>query len=249
MPQIYPVAARALPTAVADGVSKQARSTRYGDMFTIPLSAGAYGLADEGSYFKATNPTVSTGVAHALTTTWAATTALFVLFNNDAEGAKRIYLDYVKLHLVSASPTAATSIESAVTIDNTNRYASGGSAITPKNPNMDSSQATIAVLNFGAVTASAASGAVRLLARNRFPHRAAPAIVLGDTLIFNFGRVESFGLAQAGSATPATAPSMFVTSCGPAVLGGGDSLVFHLWYPAIATTAPSYEFEMGWWER
>lgn len=249
MPQIWGKSNRALPGAAGDGAQLQPRTTRYGDVFMVPISAGAYGLSDEGSYFKATNPTPSTGVAHALTTTFADTTCLFVLRNTDAEGAKRLYLDYVRLHLVSASPTAATSIECAVKVDNTNRFSSGGSAITPVNSNMDSSQATIAALNLGAVTATAASGSARLLSRNRFPHRAAPAIIQGDVLLFNFGRVELQGLAPAGSATPATAPSMFITSLGPAVIGGGDSLVFHLWYPAIATTAPSYEFEMGWWER
>lgn len=248
MPQIYAKTKRPLPSQSADDTQLQPRLSRYGELYTVPLSAGAYSLSDEGSYFKATNPTISTGIAHALTTSWSATAALFVLRNTDAEGAKRLYIDYIKLHLVSATPTAATSIESAVVLDTTNRYSSGGSAITPVNSNVDSASATISALNFGAITAAAAS-APRLIARNRFPHRAPPAIVQGDTLIFNFGRVESFGLAPSGSATPATAPAMFVTSCGPAVLGGGDSLVFHLWYPAIATTAPSYEFEMGWWER
>lgn len=240
---------RSLPSQTADTNPLSPRVTRYGEQLVVPLSAGAYGLADEGSYFKATNPTVSTGIAHALTQTWAATTCLFVLRNTDSENAKRIYLDYLRLHLVSASPTAATSIEAAVTVDNTNRFSSGGSSITPKNCNMDSSQATIAALDFGAVTAAAASGSVRLLSRMRFPHRAAPAIVQGDCLLFNFGRMEMAAINQAGSATPATAPTLFVASLGPVVLGGGDSCVFHLWYPAIATTAPSYEFEMGWWER
>jgi hypothetical protein len=251
MPQIYGKSSRPLPTAVADAVQVQPRLDRYGDQYATPLSSARYCLADEGSYFKAGNATIGTGIIHALTAAWSATAALFCLRNTDAEGAKRIYLDFVRLvtGATAIGMTAATSIEMAVTIDNTNRYSSGGTSITPANANMDSATATIAALNFGAVVLSAASGSVRQVARGAFARRAAPAMVTGDQLLFAFGDDAGQTLDVAGAAAPATAATAFRMGSGPIVIGGGDSLNFHLWYPAGATTAPTYEFEIGWWER
>lgn len=251
MPQVYGITRRALPSKSTDATQQQIRLSGYGEQYQIPMSSGTYGLSDEGTYFKATNATPGTGIIHALTTTFSSTAALFCLRNTDAEGGKRLYLDFVRLTTgaTAIAMTAATSIETAVTVDNTNRFSSGGTAITPVNSNMDSAQGSIANLNFGAVVLTAASGSVRLLARSAFPRRAAPALVTGDQLMWDFGVVGAPSVSVAGSATPATAPSQFYMPMGPAVIGGGDSLNFHLWYPAGATTAPTYEFEVGWWER
>lgn len=249
MPQIYGVTRRDQPAKSAEGVNQQARVGGRGELVVIPVTQGTYPLADEGGYFTAVNPTPGTGIIHALTTAWSATAALFCLRNTDGEGAKRIYLDYVKLMCLGTAPTATTSIRLAITIDNTNRFSSGGTAITPKNVNMDSSQATIAALNFGAVVLTAASGSVRDISREAQPPRAAPALVSGDTFFYNFGQVNSEALGTVGAAAPATAPANFTAAMPPVVIGGGDSLNFHLYYPAAATTAPTYEFEIAWWER
>lgn len=250
MPQIYGITRRNQPSMSAEAVQQQLRAGARGEQVVIPLTSGTYPLADEGAYFKATNPTVGTGIIHALTTAWSATAALFCLRNTDAEGAKRIYLDYVKL---ITGPTAigmlaATSVESAVTVDSINRHSSGGTAITPVNPNMDSSQATVAALNFGAEVLAAASAA-RLVARHAFPRRVAPVMVTGDQFFWNFGSADSPSVSVVGAAAPATAPAQFAAPMGPVIIGGGDSLNFHLWYPAGTTTAPTYEFEIAWWER
>lgn len=251
MPNIFGITRRALPSPIADGTGQQVRVGKYGEQLVIPLTQGTYGLADEGQYFKATNATIGTGIIHALTTSWSATAALFCLRNTDSEGAKRLFLDYVRIITgpTAIAMTAATSIEAAVTIDNTNRHSSGGTAITPVNTNMDSSNATIAALNFGAEVLSAASGSVRLVARAALARRVAPAMVTGDQFFFNFGAAENPVISTVGAAAPATAPMQYAVPMGPAVIGGGDSLNFHLWYPAGATTAPTYEFEIAWWER
>lgn len=251
MPQIYGKTNRPLPTKTADAAQLQPRLSAYGDMLTIPISHGTYGLADEGCYFNAVNATPGTGIIHALTTAFSSTAALFCLRNTDAEGAKRLYLDYVRLTTgaTAIAMTAATSIELAVTIDNTNRYSSGGTALTPVNANMDSSGATIASLTFGAVVLAAASGSVRTITRAALPRRAAPAMVTGDQFLFNFGCVDAPAISVAGAAAPATAATQFYCPLGPVVIGGGDSINFHLWYPSGATTAPTYEVELGWYER
>lgn len=242
MPQIFGVTRRDRPTKQADGVQQQLRLGGYGDQYQIPMSAGHYGIADEGSYWKATNPTPGTAIAHATTAAFSATAALFCLRNTDAEGAKRLYLDYVKLITVG-TPTTATSAQMAMTIDNTNRFSSGGSAITPVNVNMDSALGTIAALNFGAVVLTAASGSVRLVARHTFKTQATPCLAVGDVIIADFGTFQGQHSVQNG-ATAQALPGSF----GPVILGGGDSLNFHLYYPAV-TAAPTFEFEIGYWER
>jgi hypothetical protein len=252
MPQIYAKTSRAIPTKVADASQLQPRVSGYGELVTTPLSPTTYPLADEGSYFKAVNATPGTGIIHALTTAFSSTAALFCINNTDSEGAKRIYLDYVRLvtGATAISMTAATSIECAITIDSTNRYSSGGTAITPTNVNMDNSRATIATVNFGAVTLTAASGSARTVARMAFARRAAPAMVTGDQFYWDFGAANTPPmLSVAGAAAPATAATMFYSPMSPVIIGGGDSINFHLWYPSGATTAPTYEVEIGWWER
>src|SRR5688572_12871346 len=97
MPQVYGVTRRNQPSLSAEATQQQIRVGSRGEPYVIPLTAGTYPLADEGSYFTGVNPTPGTGIIHALTTAWSATAALFCLRNTDAEGAKRIYLDYVKL--------------------------------------------------------------------------------------------------------------------------------------------------------
>jgi hypothetical protein len=249
MPQVFGVTRRDQPSKSAEAVSQQFRAGSRGELYVIPFTQGTYPLADEGAYFTGVNPTPGTGIIHALTTAWSATAALFCLRNTDAEGAKRIYVDYAKLLTIGTAPTATTSIRLAITVDNTNRYSSGGTSITPKNVNMDSTQATIAALNFGAVVLTAASGSVRDIARESQPPRAAPALVTGDTFFYNFGQVSAESLATVGAAAPATAAAQFTAALPPVIIGGGDSLNFHLYYPAAATTAPTYEFEIAWWER
>jgi len=251
MPQIYAKTNRILPTKTADASQLQVRVNGYGDVLTQSIGDGMHALAEEGSYFKATNATIGTGIIHALTTSFSATAAIWSIQNTDAEGGKRIILDYFRLitGATAISMTAATSIECAVTTDTTNRFSSGGTTITPVNVNSDSSRATLATVNFGAVVLSAASGSVRTVARAALPRRAAPALVTGDQIHYDFDSVGSPSLSVAGAAAPATAAAQFYCPLGPVVIGGGDSVNFHLWYPSGATTAPTYEFEIAWWER
>lgn len=240
MPQIYGKTAKTLPTSVADASQLQPRLGAYGDTMSIQLMDNHSSLADEGSYFKAVNPTISTAIAGAATTSFSPTAALFSIYNTSAAGGKRIYMDYIRLMVVGA-PTTSTSAQIAVTIDSgTNRYSSGGTAITPTNTNMDSSRATVASMFFGAVVLNAASGSVRTVSRFN-PKQA--ILVAGDVISMDFGEHSSGAAALTGAAAQ-TLPA----SVGPVVIGGGHSLNFHIWYPA-ATAAPTFEFEIGMWER
>lgn len=242
MPQIYGITRRAQPTKTADASQQQVRVGGYGDIYAFQMGDDHVALADEGSYFTATNPTAGTAITHATTGAFSATAALFCLSNGDSEGGKRIYLDYVNL-LVVGTPTTASSAELLITIDNTNRFSSGGSTITPKNVNMDSSTATIATLNFGAVVLTAASGSVRQIHRAKLKTQAAPCLVAGDVISTSFGG----DVMNTGAAAGSTA-QILAQRLGPCIIGGGDSINFHVWYPSV-TVAPTFELSMAWWER
>jgi len=235
------IVSRVPPGAAANGAAKDVRLSRYGEQYVIPMTSGRYGMADEGTYFTA--QTATPGTAYALTaaaqTAFSATaSAVYTIRNNDGEDQERIYLDWIKIQPITAG-TAATRIEIAVTIDNIARYSSGGTALTVYNPNMDAATATISTSVFaGAITSAAASGSVRYVCRGILK-TAIPAV--GDQYMVRFG---------ADNLTPgivgATHPP--VANCPPAVLGGGDTLLAHIWLPS-QSAAPTGEVSAGWWER
>jgi hypothetical protein len=232
------VRARSLPSATSDGSTTQTRLGRYGELFAIPLTAGTYGLADEGSYFHAM--TATPGTAYSLTgatqTSWVATTPTFVMRNTSSEvTTTRMYLDFVRVVFATAG-TAGTRVEGAAIIDNGDRYTSGGTALTAYNLNADSSGSSgVAELFAGAITAPAA---ITPRYTCRFTLKTAiPAV--GDTMLINFGAITSSAVV-ANSAPAATCP--------PVVLGGNDSVLLYLWLPS-QTAAPTGEIDAGWWER
>lgn len=235
--QFSAIVRRALPSPTLDAQPATLRAARYGESFTIPLTAGTYGLADEGSYFH--TMTATPGTAYNLTgatqNAWVATTPTFTVKNNDAESAKRMYIDFVRIVFATAG-TAGTRIEGAAIIDNVTRYSSGGTALTVYNDNMDLATATISTSAFGgAITATAATQPRYIC---RFTLKTAIAIA-GDSMMVNFGQVTSTGI------TAASAP---VATCPPAVIGGGDSFLLYTWQPS-QTATPTGEVAAGWWER
>jgi hypothetical protein len=198
---------RALGSPTADGTGAVTRLGRYGEVMTMPVTAGTYSIADEGQYFVAATATPGTAynLAGATQTAWVATTPTYTVKNNDAESAKRLYIDFVRIVFATAG-TAGTRIEGAAIIDNVTRYSSGGTALTAYNVNMDSTTASISTSIFaGAVTATAAT-APRYVCR--FALKTAIAIA-GDTATVNFGQVTTSGV---------TAASPPVATCPPAVI-------------------------------
>jgi hypothetical protein len=231
------VRARVLPSATADGSTAQNRLGRFGENFVIPLTAGTYGLSDEGSYFHAM--TATPGTAYTLTgatqTAWVATTPTFILKNNAAASSTRIYLDYVRVNFAAAG-TAGAQVMGAVVTDTGTRYSSAGTALTAYNDNYDSSTATVTTNLFaGAITATAA-GTPRYVCRFNLK-TAIP--VIGDSMLINFGAISSSGV---------TASSAPVAACPPVVLGGGQNVLVYLWLPS-QSAAPTGEVDAGWWER
>lgn len=238
--KIHGTASRALPSVTADSVNATMRTSRYGEVLTSSLNAHL--LSDEGSYFVATNPTVGTGVTGIAASDGFDATESFLHIRN-TETNKRIYLDYIKLQATAAG-TNGTNWSYAMTTDRgATRYTSGGSSITPVNPNLAASaSAPSATIRAGALVTTAASADVRLVSSGLL--RTAIKVV-GDTVLFTFGRVTGpiANLAQAG-----TAICNLVVPAPPVVLGENDQFLLHE-FGASQTVGAAYTFEIGFWVR
>lgn len=233
-------------SASADGASVLPRVSGYGEQFVQPLHGKLQALADEGSYFLDRNPTPGTGLATIAAPTALDDTKPFILLMNQAAAtlspSRRIYLDYLKL-IVTAAGTAGASINVSVKIDaaGVDRYTSGGSAITPVNPNMDSSATTNARVHAGALVTTAANGA--RLVGHQLIRKVIP--VVGDTYYLNFGAPTG---PVGGSASDGTAAAQLTFPMPPVIIGPGQQALIHLWLPS-QSAASSYEVELGFWER
>lgn len=239
-------AQRALPGAQVTNALQPIRTSVYMEPYVQLVGGGkTTQLADEGSYFVATNATLGTPISGTTApTAFSATTALLSLYNSltaTSSPSKRIYLDWIQIE-VRAAGTNGTSFQYAQNIDAGNRFTSGGTPVTPANPNMDSATASIATLNFGALTTTAASAAAR---RIRHGQIRSVIKVIGDVYLFTFGQSNP---ALAGMVLEGTAQAMVPIQCPPVVLGPNQNFLLHEIAPAQSAAA-TYEFSMGWWER
>lgn len=241
MPQIYPVAQKAIPSAASDGVAKWARSDQYG---AFHARNELLAWAEEGSYFKVTNPTPGTGIAMGIQTTFSDTAnVLFLLRNGSA--TKYIIPHYIRLvNTVAGASTTSSNI--LVVTDTGNRYTAGGTDLTTDivcaNSGLGPSSA-VDVARFGIITAAAVV-AKRKVARSVVKTQAAPCWIVGDEVKIAFSDDADQGLLSGAAA------ARFVVNTGPVVLGAQNHcLLIHMWNIANATTAPSWELEAAWWER
>lgn len=247
MPQIFGnVAQQILSTgSVTDGSQKQVRVDRYGDLITLRLGGGFNALAAEGTYFRACNPTMGTGIATAAATTAFSDTAALLVMSNSSVSATgpTIYLDYMRF-ICTAAGTGATSFNVAVVIDTTQRYSSGGTALTNVNASTGFSTTGIASIHFGAVVAASAFSK-RQVSRFILKTQAAPCMVVGDQYFMNFGSNST-----ALGALNGAAASQFAVDLGPVALApnGNHSVLIQPWWPSMSAAA-SFECEIGWWER
>jgi hypothetical protein len=215
------------------------RANWYGDAIVQPMGGGNWGLADEGSYFVASNPTVGTGIAgHAAPVVADThTKALFHLYNS---GPRNIVMDYIWLH-ITAIGTAGTTHYTSVYIDDAGATArsSGGTAFTAVNVNSGSSNASSAVMWFGPVVT--AMGTPRFVG-SQVVREVVP--VAGDTLRVNFGSDAPVPTAVVSGTLTARVSQNFP----PVVIGPGGNFVFAQIRPSQSAAA-SYTFQVGFWER
>ncbi len=241
--------ARPVPPNV-DGALIDQRFGRFGDIYALGVMPTDHVAADEGSYWVATNPTPSTGVAYGsggTQATFADAAAAFVWKNNaSAADGIRMYLKYVRMILGGTIPASSTSLQFAVKVDNGNRVpTANATAITPVNPNMDigagsgAPAGVVYVPNGGIPTVPAAVSA-RLIGRGSL--RQVIPVVL-DELELRFGAVDGPG------AVVATGAGRYVTSAPPVVIGPQQFALLHLWLPSGTTSPLTFEFETAWVER
>lgn len=210
-------------------------------------------LSDEGGYFVATNPTPGTGIAQTICVDDAATASsthaqfapTVLIYNNanaNSQNAPSLYLRYVRL-LCTAAPASATSWQYSLRMDPVQRYSSGGSLLTPVQPNPLSIKSSQALVYFGAIVPTALPSAnARLVGRGQW-NSAIP--VVGDQYSYNFGAPSGANDMLSGGATAKNATMW----CPPVVIPPGWSLAIDQWGPSNAATPASWEVEMGWVER
>jgi hypothetical protein len=232
-----------LPSVSAEGTYAPIRVSRHGEMFSRALTGSKLtNLAGEGSYFVATNATLGTALSGtAAPTAFSATVALLALFNSAATTGKSIHVDYLRLY-PKAAGTNGTNFSYAMSVDRTNRYSSGGTAITPVNANINSDVVSAATIYAGAITAAAAGASVR-----RFSHGQLRSVikVIGDVYEFRFGDSSA---ASQGMPLEGTLQANIVTRCAPLVIPPGCSWLFHE-LAASQSVAATFELELGYWER
>lgn len=212
-----------------------------------------HALADEGSYYIATNPTSGTGIATTTSVIDDAATAsathaqnVPVMYIHNASDptnalAKTIYLRYLRM-IVTSAPTSATDWNMSLRADNVNRYTSGGTGpITAKNINTAYASNSSALIYFGAVVTTALpSASARLLGRAQVQ---SSIPVVKDQWMITFGDT-----AQNTNVLTASAAKNINVPMGPIMLSPGWGLAIGMWGTACAA-APAWEFELGYVER
>ncbi len=240
------VSYRGVPGITGEGVYGPVHGTKYGEVVNASMHGSKlYPLADEGSYFLATNPTMGTGIAGiAASTSYDATESLLHIRNTST--TKRLYLDFIDL-VVTAAGTNGTTFGVTMTADRgTSRYTSGATAITPVNVNLASSETADCTVKFGALVTTAASADVRLLGNMQLR---TVIKVIGDRYRFQFGDTGGGGAWQAaGASLDGTTSIAMNIPCPPVILGENDQFLLHDW-GASQSVGASYEFRIGFWMR
>ena len=242
--QILGEVSQALPQPKIDNVdSAPIRIGKYNELAAINLFPDFAGHAVEGTYLTVNN--AQSGLATAAApTAFSATNPFFLIYNTENPAnpmAKDILLDYLNL-LCTAAGTAATSIQAAVTLDQGNRYSSGGTEVTNQvvNPNGRFSKASVAKVYAGNITAAAASGLARTVVGNRFLKGAIG--VAGDQYTLKFGGIDSPSFIGISTITTT------LQNLPKIVVPPNWSALVHLWLPAQSAAA-SFAPEAGWVER
>jgi hypothetical protein len=248
---------RNLPQPKPDNVeSGPARLSKYDEQYSLSLIPTKHLIADEGSYFVAGNPTPGTGIAMTISTAFADTVAMFAIRNNDNPSnpaSKRIYLDYIRLILLGTPPTGQVS----------RQFAFKRSKATDREPTTAANRTELKAVNVAgaagrasigrylsysaaaAMTVPASSNADEVVGRCSIPTGIG---IAGDEYIVKFG-TDAGESVQGLTAAKAVVPGRYVTHAAPLIIEPGEWLVVHEWCPTEATNGPTFEFEIGAWER
>ena len=230
-----------LPSATNDGDRAFNRSSRYGEQVVQPIGGDRYPLADEGSYFIATNATPGTAIAGiAAADGYDDAEALLYLANTHP--TKHVYLDY--LHLIcEAAGASGSDFAYAIDVATETTYASGGTAITPVCTNREAELDVKApvIMWFGAVVTTTGT-TEKIMSHGQL---LTTIKVIGDHYLLAFG-----GKPQppATQIMEGAAQRSVQKSCPPIVVPPGHALSFRE-FATSQSGAAQYQFEAGFWIR
>ncbi len=214
-----------------------------------------HALADEGSFFIATNPVVGTAIAmttsvvdDALTAsaTHAPNVPYLYMQNRGTLGdpnGKSIYIRYIKLfsRVGDQAWTSATRALFSVRTDGGGeRRTTRGTNLSVYNANTNFSQVSAADFTAGGNVTSLPGGTGRIQAHGLIQSSIPLA---GSTWLFTFGDI---GLAS--NFGYASVINTLTMQCPPLVIAPGWSMQLDLWATALAA-APTFEVEVGYAER
>lgn len=206
-----------------------------------PLTSSEVGLADQGIFYNAINPTPGTGIVGPVSTTLDETKAIFTMYNG---GTGTIYPKFLRLHCTVIG-TTGTGVRFTQALDQGNRFSSGGTALTAVNSNMNSQNRSSAQIQFGAITTTAATSQRRLIANKLF--KSDGIEVINET--YQLSWASSAQLEDPASLINNTTTLAHTTySFGPIAIGPGQSFVIHQWRAAI-TVGITFEVELGFIEK
>ena len=235
---------RGTKSADSAAISSPSRTGSYGEAYVQPVGVGRTTLADEGSYYVAQNSIIGTQltghVAPAIADAGIGTKSIIHFFN---AGALDVYLDYLMLTTVVANATA-TSVDFLAWTDNkgSTGLTSGGTAITTVyNTRSNSTTASGISMTAGPLVTAPLTNVHRVLQRRVKPYIG----VALDSYSFVFGN----GLWNPTGFALVTAVTHTLSGCAPVVVGPGGNFYFAQIGPSGGTTAMTFEFEMGFFER
>lgn len=233
--------AKLRPAKTADGsaVINPSRTGAYLEAAVAPYGVGRYGLADEGSYWTVSTVIGTDLTAHAAPTIANAETKPIIhIFNG---GTNDVYLDYIDM-LTTIANASATAVGFTIYLDakGSTNLTGGGTALTPVNVRSNSSTATGITITAGACTA------VGTTPKKAFSRVIKEFIgVALDRYSFSFGN----GLLMTPTTSYTAGATAIMTYGPPIVLAPGGNLCFCQVSPSGASTAATFQFELGFWER
>lgn len=219
------------------------RVTPYGDAIEQILAPSWDGLAEEGSLYVATNPTISTPVGFGVSASFSATAPMFSIANVAPAGGRVIRPWYIRL-FVTTVPASGTSAQWLTQTDSVVRLPTAGNAgITPQNVSQAFPNDAQAIVNAGTggamMTVPAATNG-RICGRG-IAFSAIPVVL--SEIIITFGQE----MMSDGSAQSAVSR---VISCGAAQsIPPGTSWGFYMWFPSNSITGISAEYEIAFSQR
>lgn len=235
--------ARARPASNPDGVIGQAnhRLGPYGDANVQILGATKHALAEEGSYYVCTNPTIGSAVTFAVSSSFSDTAPFFHVANTGPSNGPYIFLDYMRF-IMTTAPTTSTQWRFVVKVDTALRLPTAGNAtLTANNLNMAQANALTGIVSAGTsalLTIPASSGNARTVANGSL--RSAVPVAFDEIFL-------TFGQAVSGDGAPTTA-TRTTGFAAPVVIPGGCSAAIYMWGPSN-NAAVTGEYELAMWQR